>query len=304
MIPLERLQAGLVIPIDKPCQWTSFQAVNKVKSTIRRLYQVKNIKIGHAGTLDPLATGLLLVCVGKATKTIETLQAGDKEYTGTMVIGATTPCFDLERAIDHYYPTSHITDEIVQSTRLQFIGDIQQVPPMYSAVKIAGQRAYTYARNDDSTAVIEPKTVHISTFDLKKSEPSNPSDHSEYSATSEYSEYSEKKYPSDHSEHSAHSEYSDNSEHSESSDHSEKNTSPHHLYNHPQGVVPQGLPQYNFHVVCGKGTYIRSLARDFGFALESGAFLASLRRERVGAYHIKGAIQLEDIEDFFLSRQE
>ena len=295
MIPLERLQAGLVIPIDKPRQWTSFQAVNKVKSTIRRLYQVKNIKIGHAGTLDPLATGLLLVCVGKATKTIETLQAGDKEYTGTMVLGATTPCFDLERAIDHYYPTSHITDELVQSTRLQFIGDIQQVPPMYSAVKIAGQRAYTYARNDDPTAVIEPKTVHITTFNLKKSEPSNPSD---------YSDSSEKKYPSDHSEYSAPSEYSEYSEHSESSDHSEKNTSSPHLYNHPQGVVPQGLPQYDFHVVCGKGTYIRSLARDFGLALESGAFLAGLRRERVGAYHIKDAIQLEDIEDFFLSRQE
>ncbi|MBO4589064.1 MAG: tRNA pseudouridine(55) synthase TruB [Bacteroidales bacterium] len=268
MIPLERLQAGLVIPIDKPRQWTSFQAVNKVKSTIRRLYQVKNIKIGHAGTLDPLATGLLLVCVGKATKTIETLQAGDKEYSGTMVFGATTPCYDLERAIDHYYPTEHITDELVQSVRKQFIGDIQQVPPVFSAVKIAGQRAYTYARNDDPSAVIEPKTVHIESFDLKKSE---------VSVYPEYSGYSVR------------------------SDSSEKTTSTTHLYNNPQGVVPENLPQYDFHVVCGKGTYIRSLARDFGLALDSGAFLASLRRERVGDYHVKDAIQLEDIEDFFVS---
>jgi len=270
MIPLERLQAGLVIPIDKPRQWTSFQAVNKVKSTIRRLYQVKNIKIGHAGTLDPLATGLLLVCVGKATKTIETLQAGDKEYTGTMVFGATTPCFDLERAIDHYYPTEHITDELVQFARLQFVGDIQQVPPMYSAVKVAGQRAYVYARNDDPSAVIEPKTVHIESFELT---PGNPQIKSPVNAIPQ---------PQDIA----------------------MSTSTTHLYNNPQGIVPEGLPQYDFHVVCGKGTYIRSLARDFGLALESGAFLASLRRERVGGYHVKDAVQLKDIEDFFVSHQE
>ena len=266
MIALEQLQAGLVIPIDKPRQWTSFQAVNKVKSTIRRLYGVKNIKIGHAGTLDPLATGLLIVCVGKATKQIELLQLGEKEYAGTMVLGATTPCYDLERAVDHFYPTSHITDELIQSTRLQFIGDIEQVPPMYSAVKVAGQRAYTYARNDDPTAVIEPKTVHIESFDLKKSE------------IPDYSEYSD---------------------HSDYSDHSEKSTPSSHLYNHPQGVVPQGLPKYDFRVVCGKGTYIRSLARDFGEALGSGAFLASLRRERVGEYTVGEAVKLDYIEEFF-----
>lgn len=265
MIPLETLQAGFVIPLDKPRQWTSFQAVNKVKSTIRRLYQVKNIKIGHAGTLDPLATGLLLVCVGKATKTIETLQAGDKEYSGTLVLGATTPCYDLERAIDHYYPTLHITDELVQSVRHQFVGDIQQVPPMFSAVKIAGQRAYTYARNDDPSAVIEPKLVHIESFELTPRR----------TQIQQYVNAMER--PPEDSD----------------------VISTTHLYNNPQGVVPEGLPIYDFRVVCGKGTYIRSLARDFGLALESGAFLASLRRERVGAYHVKEAIQLSDIEDFF-----
>ena len=264
MLPIESLQAGLVIPIDKPCQWTSFQAVNKVKSTIRRLYGLKNVKIGHAGTLDPLASGLLLVCVGKATKTIERLQEGEKEYSGTFVLGATTPCYDLERAVDHYYPTSHITAVAIEQARRRFLGDIEQVPPMYSAVKIAGQRAYTYARTDDPTATIEPKTVHIENIELRE--------HTGDTALSLYSNH-----PSSIS----------------------RTISTSHLYNNPQGIVPQWLPKYDFRVVCGKGTYIRSLVRDLGEALGSGAFLASLRRERVGDYRVENAIQLDEIEHFF-----
>ena len=264
MLPIESLQAGLVIPIDKPCQWTSFQAVNKVKSTIRRLYGLKNVKIGHAGTLDPLASGLLLVCVGKATKTIERLQEGEKEYSGTFVLGATTPCYDLERAVDHYYPTSHITAVAIEQARRSFLGDIEQVPPMYSAVKIAGQRAYTYARTDDPTATIEPKNVHIERIELRE--------HTGDTALSPYSNH-----PSSIS----------------------RTISTSHLYNNPQGIVPQWLPKYDFRVVCGKGTYIRSLVRDLGAALGSGAFLASLRRERVGDYRVENAIQLEEIEHFF-----
>ena len=150
MITLEQLQAGLVLPIDKPRQWTSFQAVNKVKAVIRNAYGIKKFKIGHAGTLDPLATGLLLVCVGKATKDISSLQDGDKEYTGTMVIGATTPCYDLEQAIDRYYPYNHITSELLEQTRHRFEGAIMQVPPMFSAVKVDGRRPYSHHTAQDS----------------------------------------------------------------------------------------------------------------------------------------------------------
>ena len=267
MIPLERLQAGLVIPIDKPLQWTSFQAVNKVKSTIRRLYNIKNIKIGHAGTLDPLATGLLLVCVGKATKSIEQLQGGVKEYSGTLVLGASTPCHDLEQAVDRLYPTDHISAERVEEVRRTFLGDIEQVPPMFSAVKIDGQRAYTYARKDDPDAVIEPKRVHIESFEL------TPMGKTEESAVQP--------------------EQTDNAQ-------SVNRLSPHH-YDHPQGVVPAGLPLYGFRVLCGKGTYIRSLVRDMGAALDSGALLASLRRERVGDFRVENAVQLSDIEAFLVN---
>ena len=132
----EALLEGIVLPVDKPRQWTSFQAVNKIKAAIRHVYGLKKFKIGHAGTLDPLASGLLLVCIGKATKRIDELQAGTKVYTGTMVLGATTPCYDLERAVDNYYPFAHITPELLQSVLPQFLGTIQQVPPIFSAVSL------------------------------------------------------------------------------------------------------------------------------------------------------------------------
>ena len=137
-------KAGMVIAIDKPRQWSSFQVVNKLKWHIKRTFGLKKFKIGHAGTLDPLASGLLLVCVGSATKQIEQLQAGIKEYSGTMVLGATTPCYDLEQAVDRLYPTRHITEELIEKTRQQFVGDIEQVPPMFSAVKVDGQRVVAY----------------------------------------------------------------------------------------------------------------------------------------------------------------
>ena len=157
MVTLEQLQDGIVLPIDKPRQWTSFQAVNKVKAVVRNTYGLKKFKIGHAGTLDPLATGLLLVCIGKATKTIPQLQDGDKVYTGTLVLGATTPCYDLERPVDHFYPYEHITAQLLNETVRQFTGTIIQVPPMFSAVKIDGQRAYEYART--STASRSPPSA-------------------------------------------------------------------------------------------------------------------------------------------------
>lgn len=266
-----------IIPIDKPVGWTSFQVVNKLKWHIRHLTGVKKFKIGHAGTLDPLASGLLLVCVGKATKKIEQLQAGIKEYSGTMVLGATTPCFDLERAIDNYYPYEHITQEAIEETRKQFVGIIEQVPPIFSAVKVNGQRAYISAR-DGSPAEIEAKKVTIYGFEISRV----------YSQSS-------------NSSRSSHSSQSSNS--SLSSNSSESRESPAtHLYLNPLGSVPDGLPLVDFHVTCSKGTYIRSLARDFGLALGSGAFLSALRRERIGDYHISDSIKMDEIESLTLDK--
>lgn len=275
---VEQLLAGVVIPIDKPRQWTSFQAVNKVKSAIRNHYGLKKFKIGHAGTLDPLATGLLLVCVGKATKEIERLQQGEKVYSGTMVLGATTPCYDLERAIDCYYPTQQITREKIEEARQQFEGEIAQVPPMFSAVKIAGQRAYQYARKDDPEAMIQPKNVVVHSFEI--------TDVRNLGMTPPY--------PIGPVETIANGEPMPTTGY----------------YNHPEGVVPEGMPEIDFRIRCGKGTYIRSIARDMGLALESGAFLASLRRERIGDYTLERCVGLEErcvgldsLEDYFTSNE-
>lgn len=270
---LETLLAGVVIPIDKPRQWTSFQAVNKIKAAIRNHYGIKKFKIGHAGTLDPLATGLLLVCVGKATKRIPELQDGEKVYSGTMVLGATTPCYDLERPIDARYPYSHITPERLEEARRQFLGDIQQVPPIFSAVKIGGQRAYKIAREAISgDNAPTPKTVHIAEFDITgfRRAPA----HSFPTAPA-------------------------NSQFSIDSTRSSTSVLNSHLYKSPLGTVPPELPQVDFRIRCGKGTYIRSLARDFGLALDSGAFLSALRREQVGDYTLADAIPLDAIETLF-----
>ena len=260
----EELLGGIVIPVDKPRQWTSFQTVNKVKSTIRNLYGLKKFKIGHAGTLDPLATGLLLVCVGKATKRINELQEGDKVYTGTMVLGATTPCYDLERAIDNYYPFDHITPALIQSVLPQFTGTVMQVPPIFSAVKINGQRAYQYARQTDTGEAPSPtpKPVQIYNFDITDFRPGNPD-----------------VVPVPVAQQPAAPDAL-------------------HLYDHPQGTVPPQLPQIDFRIRCGKGTYIRSIARDLGMALDSGAFLSALRREQVGSYTLSDAVTLDSVEQF------
>lgn len=262
MVSLEQIQEGLVVSIDKPRQWTSFQAVNKIKAVVRNRYGLKKFKIGHAGTLDPLATGLLLVCLGKATKTIPQLQDGDKLYTGTMVLGATTPCYDMERAIDQYFPFEHITPTLLNEKRRLFEGEIMQVPPMFSAVKIDGQRAYEYARLDDPTATIKPKPVQVYSFEITAFRKGQAGPTGSTCLTSL--------------------------------------TSPtKNLYKNPLGEVPKHLPQVDFRIRCGKGTYIRSIARDFGIALGSGAFLSALRREQVGQYTIDQAITIDQVEDFF-----
>ena len=212
-------ETGEVLLLDKPLTWTSFDVVRKVKSALRIG------KIGHAGTLDPLATGLLILCTGKKTKEIDLIQAQEKEYTGTFRLGETTPSFDLETAVDLVRPYAHLTDEEVAAATPQFTGLIQQTPPIFSAVKIDGKRAYELARTGQE-AEMKPKTVDIKIFELTRI----------------------------------------------------------------------ALPEVDFRVVCSKGTYIRSLARDFGTALGCGAHLTRLVRTRIGEYRVEDAFSLEAIE--------
>ena len=215
--------AGEVLAIYKPYTWTSFQIVNKVRYHLSRQLKVKRFKVGHAGTLDPLATGVLLVCTGKATKRIEELQSHTKEYVAEMMLGATTPSFDMEHPVNATFPYEHITEEMVKDVLGKFIGDIAQRPPLFSACKVDGKRAYDLARKG-SDMELAPKQVRIDEIELLECD----------------------------------------------------------------------LPRIKVRVVCGKGTYIRSLARDIGEALDSGAYLTSLTRTRVGEFKIEQCIDPEE----------
>ena len=212
---------GQLVLIDKPLEWTSFQVVNKLRWHIRQAFNLKKIKVGHAGTLDPLATGLLIICTGKMTKQIDTFQGQIKTYTGTFVLGSTTPSYDLETAIDQEFPTAHITPALIHKTTAQFIGEIDQFPPVFSALKKEGKRLYEFARAGESVK-INSRKVTIEEFKITKIE---------------------------------------------------------------------GL-KVNFSVTCSKGTYIRSLAHDFGKALESGAHLSALRRTKIGDFSVENAISI------------
>jgi tRNA pseudouridine55 synthase len=222
---LEDYKEGQLILIDKPLGWTSFQVVNKIRWLIKQQFKIKKIKVGHAGTLDPLASGLLLLCVGKFTKKIDTYQAQVKEYTGTITLGATTPSYDLETEIDERFDYSSITPEEINDATLQFIGKIQQQPPIFSALKKEGKRLYEYARAGEEVE-IPKRTVNISAFEITKIE----------------------------------------------------------------------LPNIGFRVVCSKGTYIRSLAHDFGKSLNNGGHLSALRRTKIGDYSVKDAVSIETFE--------
>ena len=211
--------AGEIIPINKPYTWTSFQIVNKIRYHLSRKYNVKRFKVGHAGTLDPLATGVLLLCTGKATKRIEELQAQTKEYVAEIMLGATTPSFDMEHPVDATYPYEHITREMVEKRLEQFVGNIEQRPPLFSACKVDGKRAYDLARGG-SDMQLAPKLIRIDNIEL----------------------------------------------------------------------LEFNLPKIKISVTCGKGTYIRSLARDIGEALQSGAYLTALERTRIGEYNIEKCI--------------
>ena len=214
---------GAFIYINKPYRMSSFGALAHIRYLISKRMHVKRVKTGHAGTLDPLATGVLILCTGKATKQIETLQLHDKEYTATLQLGATTPSFDREHTVDMTYPTRHITRELILQTLEQFKGDIQQVPPLFSAVMVDGHRAYKLARRGDDVE-LKAKTIRIDELELTDFNPETM--------------------------------------------------------------------QMSIRVVCGKGTYIRSLARDIGYALGSGAFLTALCRTRLGD------VRIEDCQTF------
>lgn len=215
---VKEIQEGKVLLIDKPLDWTSFDVVNKVRWNIRKAYNLKKIKVGHAGTLDPKATGLLIVCTGKFTKRIDEIQAESKVYTGTIKLGVSTPTYDTESEEDQTYPIEHITEDLIHETTQLFIGDIQQLPPAHSAVKVDGKRLYELARAGKEVE-LKPRSIKIYDFKIAKID----------------------------------------------------------------------LPFVQFEVHCGKGTYIRSLANDFGKALDSGGYLTELRRTKIGEFSVENA---------------
>ena len=225
---------GEYIYINKPYRMTSFGALAFVRTRVSRRVGVRRVKIGHAGTLDPLATGVLILCTGKKTKEIERLQLDNKEYTATLQLGATTPSYDMEHEVDATYPTAHITRELIERVLADFVGDIQQVPPQYSACKIGGDRAYDLMRKGKEVE-LKAKTVHIDSIDVIDYNPTTM--------------------------------------------------------------------QLSIRVSCGKGTYIRSLARDIGRALESGAYLTALCRTRLGGVRIEDCITIDDFPQW-LEQQE
>ena len=216
---------GVIIPIDKPYRMSSFGALAHIRYVLSRRLGVKRVKIGHAGTLDPLATGVLLLCTGKATKQIDKLQADTKEYVAGLQLGATTASYDREHTVNFTYPTKHITRQLVEETLTQFVGDIMQVPPEFSACKVDGKRAYLLMRKGREVQ-LKAKPLHIDEIELLD-------------------------------------------------------------------FCPEKMT-LTIRVVCGKGTYIRALARDIGQALGSGAFLTSLRRTRVGKYNVNEAVGFDE----------
>ncbi|MBR5653984.1 MAG: tRNA pseudouridine(55) synthase TruB [Prevotella sp.] len=216
---------GVIIPVDKPYGMTSFGALAHIRYLISRKMGVRRIKVGHAGTLDPLATGVLILCTGRATKQIDQLQRHTKEYRATLQLGATTPSFDMEHPVDATYPTDHITETMVRETLTHFLGEIEQVPPEYSACKVEGKRAYDLMRKGEGVQ-LKPKILQIDEIELEQFDADNK--------------------------------------------------------------------RITIRVVCGKGTYIRALARDIGQALNSGAYLTALRRTRVGDVKVEDCIALDD----------
>ncbi len=214
---------GAILFIDKPINWTSFDVVNKIRQSLRHFLGIRKIKVGHAGTLDPLATGLVIVCTGKATKQITQYQDLDKAYRARIKLGETTPSFDLETEPDHTYAWEHITPAMIREALVALTGEQEQMPPLFSAKSVDGKRAYEMARKGKQL-VLKPQIINISRIELES----------------------------------------------------------------------MNLPELTLHVECSKGTYIRSLARDLGLKLQSGAHLTGLRRTRIGPYEVERAVLIED----------
>lgn len=261
-------EAGEVLVFDKPLTWTSFNLVKIIRNNLSRRLGVKRLKVGHAGTLDPLASGVMIICTGRATKQIDQLQAGTKEYIATMRLGCTTASFDAEHPVDATYPTSHITREKVDETMKRFLGSIWQVPPVYSACKVEGRRAFDYVRQGEEVELKAKELVidEIELLDLHLPEQLILSPHAaEVVATVregvQIKESMGRKQLLEDAEQVP-------------------------IKADVQPVDPMQCPYLKIRVVCSKGTYIRALARDIGEALGSGAYLIGLRRTRVGQYSL------------------
>jgi len=223
--------AGEILLIDKEVSWTSFDAVKSIRGTLQKAYNLRRFKVGHAGTLDPLATGLLLICTGKATKKIDSLQAQEKVYTGKIFLGATTPSADLETEVDQTFPIDHISEQDVLDCAKSFEGEHEQTPPVFSAIKVDGKRAYDYARKNEEVKMKSRK-----------------------------------------------------------------------VFIHHFKVTNIDFPVVEFEIKCSKGTYIRSIARDFGLRLNSGGYLQLLRRTMIGNYSVEDAISVNQAKELIIQQ--
>ncbi|MCK5855908.1 MAG: tRNA pseudouridine(55) synthase TruB [Bacteroidales bacterium] len=224
--------AGEILLVDKEVSWTSFDAVKSIRGTLQKAHNLRRFKVGHAGTLDPLATGLLLICTGKATKKIDSLQAQEKVYTGKIFLGATTPSSDLETEVDQKFPIDHITEKDVLLCAKEFEGDHEQTPPVFSAIKIDGKRAYEYARKNEEVKMKSRK-----------------------------------------------------------------------VYIHHFKITNIDFPEVEFEIKCSKGTYIRSIARDMGSKLNSGAYLSLLRRTMIGDYSVDDALKVSQVKELIMQQE-
>lgn len=273
---------GEVIAFDKPLTWTSFNLVKVVRNNLSRRLGVKKLKVGHAGTLDPLASGVMIICTGKATKQIDQLQAGTKEYIATLRLGCTTPSFDAEHPVDATFPTSHITREAVLEALEKFKGSIWQVPPVYSACKVEGRRAFDYVRQGEEVELKAKELVidEIELLDLHLPEQGIVSPKAEEILSSVRESVDIKAF-------GRRKQLLEDAEIASAS-----------LQEQTEASVE--TPYLTIRVVCSKGTYIRALARDIGQALQSGAYLIGLRRTRVGDFHVDQCLQVKDVEKWAL----
>lgn len=264
---------GEVLAFDKPLTWTSFNLVKVVRNNLSRRLGLKRLRVGHAGTLDPLASGVMILCTGKCTKQIDRLQAGTKEYIATMRLGCTTPSFDAEHPIDAHYPTQHITREAVAEALARFRGSIWQVPPVYSACKVEGRRAFDYVRQGEEVELKAKELVidELELLDLHLPEQGVISPHAAEVAKMARADVNIKEYGRD----------KDSYEIADATD-----------------IDPDQLLYLQIRVVCSKGTYIRALARDIGQALQSGAYLIGLRRTRVGDIRVADCMTVDNVEQW------